>query len=394
MHIFTPELVIVQGFFILWTLGTFLVVMSLTLRITMTVRLLFVLSVLHWSSNLYSQSDSLAKRIDRIISNFTERGFSGSITIDHNDQTILKKGYGYGNYEQEVPFHVDMVFSIGTLSEQFNATLVLQQVEKGTLALTDTLKNIFPRKNIPDDKKNITIHQLLTHTAGLPDFVNKDTDYEKIQREKMLDQILDAKMLYKPGTRFSYSNAGYTLLAIILEEIGHRSYLEMLRELMKSAGMSSSGITGDKKWSENMVAKGYGFLKKGSNTVLDWPAPLYNLIGTGEIISNTNDLMLWLKSYTDQRVVAANTFELMTKQHALDKTQRFIHYGYGWKMRNQDNLKLIFYSGGGEYGQLASVRIYPDLNIRMVILSNTFQNVNPLASTMIGQIEKLFLTQM
>lgn len=341
-----------------------------------------------------AQTDSLVKRIDRIITNFTQRGFSGSVIIEHNDHIILKKGYGFGHYEQEVPFHADMVFSIGTLSEQFNAVLVMQSVDKGLLDLQAPLPKLFPRKKIPEDKQGITVHQLLTHTSGLPDFVNKDTDYEKIQKERMLEQILEAKMVYKPGTRFGYSNAGYTLLAMILEEVHHRPYLDLLREIFKNAGMLATGICGDRKWPENMVAKGYGFLKKGGNTVLDWPAPSYNLIGTGEIISSTGDLLLWTKAISQGLLISPQTFVKMSTQYALDRTQRFIQYGYGWKMRDQDKLRLIYFSGGGEYGQLASVRIYPDQNIRMIVLSNTFQNVNPLASSMVSQIEKLFLSSL
>lgn len=356
----------------------------------MIYRLFTLLSLACLNLLSYGQADSLAKRIDKIITQFTERGFSGSVILEYNNQILLKKGYGYGHYEQEVPFHEDMVFSIGTLSEQFNAVMVMRCVERGLLSLEDPLSKVLPRKNIPEDKKNITIHQLLTHMSGLPDFVNKDTDYERVQRERMLDQILEAKPVYKPGSRFNYSNAGYTLLAIILEEIQHKPYIEMLRELIREAGLSNSGITGDRKWSENMVAKGYGFLKKGNNTVLDWPAPSYNLIGTGEVIANAADLLTWMKAISEGQLITSATYQKMITQHALDRTQRFIEYGYGWKMRDLDNIKLIFFSGGGEYGQLASVRHYPDHNIRMVILSNTFQNVNPLASTMVTQIEKLF----
>ncbi|MCB0601966.1 MAG: beta-lactamase family protein [Saprospiraceae bacterium] len=334
--------------------------------------------------------DSLGVQLDRMVPRFVERGFSGAILIEKDGQIILKKGYGFAQDRAKIPFRTNTAFGIGTLSMQFMATAILQLSEQGKIALDAPISRYL--QEVPDDKKAITIGQLLSYSSGLPDFFNNKSDHKNISRQLAFREIMDLPLQFKPGKSFLFSNAGYTLLAIIFEEITGSSYLDYLRQdLFPAAGMTETAFNGSQIWSETRVAEGRGFVELADNNPLRWPDPSWNIIGTGEIVTTLDDLYAWKLAWDQNRLVSAQTKELMMQKHALDKTQRFIEYGYGWRRKEEFDYEMIYNSGGGEYGQLATIRYYPEKNISIVLLSNSYQDVNPLAAVLVTQFEKRFL---
>ncbi|HPQ98154.1 MAG TPA: serine hydrolase domain-containing protein [Saprospiraceae bacterium] len=334
--------------------------------------------------------DSLGVQLDRMVPRFVERGFSGAILVEKDGQVILNKGYGYAQDRAKIPFRTNTAFGIGTLSMQFTATAILQLYEQGKIDLNAPISEYL--QDVPDDKKGITISQLLSYSSGLPDFFNNKSDHKSISRQLAFREIMDLPLQFKPGKSFLFSNAGYTLLAILFEEITGGSYLDYLRqELFPAAGMTETAFNGSQIWSETRVAEGRGFVELADNNPMRWPEPSWNIIGTGEIVTTLEDLYSWKQAWDNNRLVNAKTKELMMQKHALDKTQRFIEYGYGWRRKQELDTEMIYNSGGGEYGQLATIRYYPEKHISIVLLSNSYQDVNPLAAVLVTQFEKIFL---
>lgn len=112
-------------------------------------------------------------RIDDYLKKSANNGFSGSIIVSLNDSVIIKGGYGFANKEKQILNSPDIVYEICSASKQFTATAILKLVESNTLNLSDSLSMFL--ENIPNDKQWITIHQLLTHSAG---FVHEIGDYD------------------------------------------------------------------------------------------------------------------------------------------------------------------------------------------------------------------------
>ena len=335
-------------------------------------------------------TDSLGIQLDRMVPRFVERGFSGAILVEKEGKVILKKGYGNAQERPEIPFRTNTAFGIGTLSMQFTATVIMQLYEKGMIELDVPISHYLPE--VSDDKKSITIGQLLSHSSGLPDFFNNKSDHKNIPRNLAFREIMDLPLQFKPGKGFLFSNAGYTLLAMLFEQVSGIPYLDYLqRELFPQAGMVETGFNGSQIWSETRVAEGRGFVEVADNNPLRWPEPTWNIIGTGEIVTTLDDLIAWKEAWEDNRLVNAKTKELMMQKHALDRTQRFIEYGYGWRRKQELGSEMIYNSGGGEYGQLATIRFYPEQKVSIVLLSNSYQDVNPLAAVLITQFEKQFI---
>ncbi|MFN2514071.1 MAG: serine hydrolase domain-containing protein, partial [Pyrinomonadaceae bacterium] len=128
-------------------------------------------------------------------------------------QVILSKGYGLANRERKIPVTPDTIFDIGSLVKQFTAAAILKLEMKGKLRITDPISKYF--KNVPPDKATMTLHHLLTHTAGFPDAIGDD--YEVISRDEYIKRALNTMLLSAPGEKYKYSNVDYSLLGAIVE---------------------------------------------------------------------------------------------------------------------------------------------------------------------------------
>src|SRR5262249_34789858 len=164
---------------------------------------------------------------------------------DH-DRVILKKGYGLANREWNVPNAPDVKFRLGSLTKQFTATLVLQLVAKGSIALDGRIADYLPyyRK---DTGSRVTIHQLLTHTSGIPSYTDDPAFLADVSRNyypvaDFVKKFCSRDLDFEPGTRFHYDNSGYFILGAILEQITNKPYEALLKEkILAPLGMRDSG---------------------------------------------------------------------------------------------------------------------------------------------------------
>ena len=138
--------------------------------------LFFVLLLIITNYSLFGQnkpeSKNLNSRIDNYLNAGSKNGFSGAIAVIKNGNIIINKGYGEANRNAKTHNNPNTIFDIGSNTKQFTATAILKLAELGKLKLTDSLSIFF--KSIPEDKQSITIHQLLSHTAGFVDAIGKD----------------------------------------------------------------------------------------------------------------------------------------------------------------------------------------------------------------------------
>ena len=140
--------------------------------------------------------------------------------------------------ENGVAYDADTVFDVGSITKQFTASAILKLEMQGKLHVEDTVGKFFA--SAPEDKRGITLHQLLTHTAGLEsDFAG---DYDPVSRDEYVKRILASKLRSKPGEVFFYANSGYSLLGAIVEIVSGMPYEKYLREnLFLPAGMKDTG---------------------------------------------------------------------------------------------------------------------------------------------------------
>ena len=166
-------------------------------------------------------SDRIGEELDRHLAKIALKGYSGAVIVAKDGKIILRKGYGYANREKGLPVTPDTVFTIGSITKQFTGAAIVKLEMQGKLRVTDTIDQYF--QDVPEDKKGITLHQLLTHTAGIPNILGGDFDTSATQ-QVVLRLAMQSELTSKPGSKHAYSNLGYSLLGMIVGKAAGMGY--------------------------------------------------------------------------------------------------------------------------------------------------------------------------
>ena len=301
--------------------------------------------------------------LDRIVTSFErQKGFMGSVLVLENGRTLLGKGYGQQNIKQGITNQAGTKFLIGSVTKQFTATLVMRLVEEGKLGLDAPLTNYLP--GYPQGKR-ILVRHLLSHTSGIPDFV-QFRDFAK-QRTKPtnLDAVIryfqNHPLEFAPGSKFNYSNSGYVLLGKLIEVASGRTYEDYLREvILDPAGLTHTGYDPALPNAEGM-AVGYvrslgGRMKEAPKTHPSWAH------GAGAMYSTVEDLARWNEALHAGRLVSRESVALM-------HTANLDNYGCGWQVEPIAGHPAVDHSGSidGFAGQLT---YFPKEKVLIAVLSN------------------------
>lgn len=316
------------------------------LIIILSIGFLFTATAL--SAQKVESNEALKYRIDNYLKDGVSNGFSGSILIVKEGRILLNEGYGMADKENNIPYTPQTVATIGSVTKQFTATAILKLVESNKLKTTDPISRFF--KDIPDDKRDITIHQLLSHTAGLIDVIGEG-DFDDIPRKKFFKVVFASDLLHQPGSKYAYSNAGYSILARIIELTSGQDYERFLYEnLFKPAGMMETGYF-IPKWKDESIAKGYvyGFINVGSmiQRYQRMGKITWTLKGNGGIHSTPGDMYKWYKALQSNQIISKSSFEKLSTRYIEENEAGTSYYGYGWAIYESDRkTKIISHNGG------------------------------------------------
>ncbi len=200
-----------------------------------------------------TRPDPLSTRIDSFLSTCTSAGFNGSVLVLRDSSVLLDKGYGLRDREQQLPNTPGTVHAIGSITKQFTAACILRLQESGKLKVTDRMSSYLA--GVPADKSDITLHHLLTHSAGFPGAIGDDN--EAIDGGAFTTLAMKTPLEFAPGTSYAYSNVGYSLLGIIVEHVSGMAYERYLHDsLLVPAGIERTGYR-IPDWTKEQVAIGY-----------------------------------------------------------------------------------------------------------------------------------------
>lgn len=358
-------------------------------RIT-TIRL--ALSLIASSTVLFAQSgEKLGERIDTYLSESAKNHFAGTVLVANGGEIILSKGYGSANADANSPNSPQTVFNIGSVTKQFTSAAILKLVELGKLNTTDTLDQLF--ENVPADKKDITVHQLLTHTAGIsPDAL--DQRNEPLDRNEFLNKFFAMELASKPGGNHDYANPGYMMLAAIVEQQAKQSFESFLySHLLKPAGLERTGYTRP-QWTETTLAHGY-YYHLGQAKWADWGTTPEHWdgnkiswydIGKGDLHSNTLELYKWHQALESNKVLSAAMRKLLETPHVAESESGQSHYGYGWSIVDGGNRgKIVAHNGSNGVFFSDFVR-YVDKGVVVIVQSNTALSGRDGIAWQIGEI--------
>jgi len=312
-----------------------------------------------------ARPQDITKKADAYMTPLVEKQiFSGSILIAKGGKILVNKGYGMANYEQDIPNNGKTKFRIGSVTKQFTAVAILQLVEKGKVSLKAHISEYLPyfRKDI--DPK-ITVHDLLVHSSGLPNYTALPGFYPEHSRDpfKVKDFVIkfcSGDLEFEPGSTWNYSNSGYFILGAIIEAVTGQSYADYLKEhIFEPAGMENSGYDDFNTILKNR-ATGYKMGKNGleNSDYIDLSIPY----AAGSLYSTTEDLYTWDRIlYTDKI--------LTKKSKGLMFTPYIAYYGYGWFVAEKNRHKNYSHSGGIN-GFVCNIARYVDDDAFIAVLAN------------------------
>jgi CubicO group peptidase (beta-lactamase class C family) len=307
--------------------------------------------------------DAVSK-LDSLISAYSKLyRFNGSALVAKNDTILLNKGYGYRNAADKVLNDEHTIFQLGSITKQFTSAVILKLQEEKKLSVSDKLSKYFPGYPKGD---SVTIQQLLTHTSGIYNYTN-DQNFmaneitKSATREKMMALFKDKPFDFSPGTSWSYSNSGYSLLGYIIEEVTKKPYEQAVRRyIFTPLHMTHSGFDFTHLKSND---KAIGYFKLNDKDSVRAPIVDSTVsFSAGAIYSTTGDLYLWHKGLERNTVLSG------TQQEAA-YTPVKNNYGYGWGIDSIEGKRRVGH-GGGIPGFITNISRVPQDNICIILLSN------------------------
>lgn len=290
--------------------------------------------------------------------------FSGIIGVIKNNKIILEKAYGTACHEYSIENTMYTCFSLGSISKQFTAFVVMLLYDKGKIDIYKSINSYLPEKLRIDDK--ITAHHLLCHTSGLPQFYNWEDDFFQLYhrntfcREEFFNKYIDKPLNFEPGEKFEYNNAGYNLLAWAIENICDQSFGEVLDGLIfKPLGMNNSVLDDGHNIIKN---KAFPYQMNRDEVAR---CQYYNenfSIGAGAIVTNFYDLCKWYNCLKNRQLLSNKTYDLFLNENKAG-------YCYGL---NHDEIygRDRYYHGGDHLGVGTYMQNFFDEDICIIVLSN------------------------
>lgn len=293
--------------------------------------------------------------------------FSGYVHLVQGEQVVYSKGFGFRDREAKALNTADTSFRIGSVTKQFTAAAILKLEQEGKLSVDDTVKKHIA--DYPEVGANLTIHQLLSHTAGVPSYteikeVMEHRD-EKLTPLQLLQTFWDKPLEFEPGSQWKYSNSGYVVLGAIVERASDMSYGEYMRTaIFEPTGLTDTTI-GD---AETVVDRALGYEVKDESVVKAMNISMSIPYAAGAARSTARDLVRWHRALLGETLLSeASKAKLYTP---VKNT-----YAYGWQVEERDGHQTISH-GGGIDGFLTSYTRVMDADLAVVVWSNN-SNVPP-----------------
>lgn len=305
--------------------------------------------------------------------------FSGVILVRENTDILYKSTFGYRDRNRKLSNSIDTLFNIGSLDKMFTAVAIAQLVQAGKINFKNKIVQYLP--NYPKEvAKKLSIHHLLTHQDGLPSYFND----KYIERKDTLDSVekylalfIDEPLLFKPGSKYQYSNSGFIVLGAIIESVTEKSYYDFVKENVFNIAQMENTESIHPNQNEH-AAIGYTYRKPFSNRINKGERrenteelPLKGSPAGGGY-SNCEDLVRFARSLMENKLLNNElTDEILKPKVKIErKNSKTLYYGYGFQILEYDRGKFRYGHAGSFAGVNARLDIYPELDKVVVVLSN------------------------
>lgn len=309
-----------------------------------------------------------------------------SLAVVRNGELLRAQGYGLANVEHDVPATKETVYQIQSITKTFTAAGVMMLVESGQLRLDDPVdKHV---AGAPDAWKGITLRHLLTHTSGIPDFINRPTVNLRLDvtPDEVLKSVADKPLEFPTGDRYAYSNTNYHLLGMVIDRVSGRPWQSFLQErIWDPLGMKDTRII---SLADPIPHRAAGYLfQNGALQNGRFVAPSILGYAGGGIRSTVVDMAKYDTALNGERILKRATLEEMWTPTKLNGGGTSA-YGLGWALGNLRGCRTVNHSGSHMTGFQSQFTRYRDRGLTVVALTNLQgARPGPLADQVAGLLD-------
>lgn len=317
----------------------------------------------------------LSYRIDGFVRSLAPQTFNGALVVEREGELIIANGYGYANYQQQLPFTTATLTNTAKLAQQFTAAAILKLQAQNVLHLQDSLARFFP--DMPAGKKGIMLRQLLEHTSGLP----QELSAVELPRKKkeFLESVGKEPLLFQAGSSYQYSEAGYRLLAAVVEAASGLSYEAFIRqELLLPSKIENTGYVLP-EFKELVPAWEKGGEQSIKELMLEYReanGDLWHLLGSAGVLSTAADIYRWERMLLRGDILPAKSRDLLKTIKAESPAGRE-PFGRTVDKHTFGTPMIGHISREGDF--MVQVLDFPEEKLSVVLLANQFN----------GQVEQL-----
>lgn len=317
-------------------------------------------------------------------------GFSGILRVSRSAEVLWESCHGPANRAEGTAVHVGTRFATASMSKMLTAVAVVDAAQRGEVALDAPVVDVLPQDRRPSTlRPDVTVHHLLSHTSGIADYFEEDEnlpgyreDYGALWRELPVYEVRDYAALLPlfgdlppvcpPGEAFHYSNAGYVLLGLLLQEVTGRPFTEAVTErVLVPAGMTASGYLAADEVHPDVAV---GYLPPAAPG-MPWRTNVFSVPavggGDGGALVTAADADRFLRAVQGGEVWGPEVSRLVLTRHA-EITPRW-SAGYGVEIRADG----AFGKDGGDPGVFALSRYHPHSDTAAVVLGNVDDDTFP-----------------
>lgn len=315
--------------------------------------------------------EQMAAELDVFVSKLANADvFSGAVLFAKDGKVIYKKAFGVANKDFNAPNRIDTKFNLGSMNKMFTSVAIAQLAERGKLSFDDPLAKFLPEFPNKEAAEKIKIKHLLSHTAGLGSYFNKQFFESSRERFRTTSDFMelakDEKLQFEPGTKWSYSNTGMLVLGAVIEKATGQSYYDYIREnIYKPAGMINSDCYDLDRVNPNLAV---GYEKDYTDDGVQFRNNIFSHVirggAAGGGYSTVEDLMRFDVALRSNKLVGAEYVKLLLSPKPELKSPG---YGYGFQIDVES--RIAGHSGGFE-GISSNLDMFLNSGYTAVVLSN------------------------
>lgn len=299
-------------------------------------------------------------------------GLQVAIVKDH--KVVKTANYGIANLQDSVEVDKDTAFNIASMTKAFTCVAVMQLVEQGKIDLNAAISTYI--SDLPKSWQQITVNQILTHSSGLPDFMNEHFQLiDSGGEEQSWHAVKLRKKLFEPGAAFHYNQTNYLLAGRIIKKVSGKNYSDLVREFqLEKVGMTRTNAAGFAHFEGVNLHQARDYRKNEQGALTNVLTYFPSAIRAGAGMSSTaNELAQWSIALQKGLFFEHKTSlirlwqEMPLSSNVWAKENPNMHpYAFGWYAVNRPQNKKIVTAGGGQ----SALAVYPKDNLAIVLLTN------------------------